>query len=74
MQDRFQRLKRAAQVITRLLNDPPHTVIRMAESSGCLDEYEFLINDLIQFLDDDFYFEDVAWNMENEDGDLYQAS
>lgn len=73
VQDRFERLKRAAQVITGLLNDPPQTTIRRAESSGCLDEYEFLMSELMIFLDDDDYFDDVAWNMENESGDLYQA-
>lgn len=63
VQDRLERLKRAANVISTLLDDPKQTFIRKAENTGCLDEFDFLLEELRLFLKDDFYFEDVAWNM-----------
>jgi hypothetical protein len=74
VEDRFNRLKRSAQIIASLLDNPNQTFIRKAENSGCLDEFDFLLEEVRLWLDDDFYFEDVAWNMVNKPDSLKQAS
>lgn len=61
--DRFKRLKWAAQIIAKSYDHPDEEVIRSAENAGCLDELEFILEELRQWLDDDSYYEDVAWNM-----------
>lgn len=70
VQDRYNRLKRSAQIIATLLNSPNQTFIRKAENCGCLDEFDFLLEEMRAWLDDDLYFEDVAWNMVNNPREL----
>jgi hypothetical protein len=63
--DRFERLKRAAQIIVSMLDNPSQQLISKAENAGCLDETDFLLEEMRVWLDDDMYFEDVAWEMAN---------
>ena len=65
VKDRYERLKRAAQVISELVCNPSQSVIRKAESAGCLDEFDFLIEEVRLWLEDDDYYDDVAWNLVN---------
>lgn len=74
VEDRYHRLKRSAQILASLLDNPNQTFIRKAENVGCLDEFEFLLEEMRAWLDDDFYFEDVAWNMVNNPSGLQPMS
>lgn len=74
VKDRYDRLKRAAQIILKTYDDPDPRLIRSAESSGCLDEFEYLLEDLRLWLDDHVYFDDVAWTMVNDPESLRKAS
>lgn len=74
VQDRYERLKRSAQIIASLLDNPNQTFIRKAENAGCLDEFDFLLEEVRAWLDDDFYFEDVAWNMVNKSSGVQLVS
>lgn len=60
--DRYNRLKRAAQIILKSYDNPDQKMIRSAESAGCLDEFEWILEDLREWLQDDDYFDDIAWN------------
>jgi hypothetical protein len=64
MKDRLQRLKRASELIDSLLSSPPSTFIRQAEGNGCLIEFELLCEEVRQFLDDEAYLEDFAYELE----------
>jgi hypothetical protein len=68
--DRYNRLKRAAQIISNIYDNPDQKLIRLAENAGCLDELEFLLEESRKWLDDDDYFGDVAWTMVNDPGSL----
>ena len=47
--------------------DPPSSAhLRKAEELGCLFEFEALCEETRQWLDDDAYYDDFAWNLENE--------
>jgi len=72
VKDRFVRLKRSAQIIASLLDNPNQTFIRKAENAGCLDEFDLLLEEVRLWLDDDMYFEDLAWNMVNKPESLRQ--
>lgn len=71
--DRYDRLKRAAQVIVKSFDNPDPKLTRSAENAGCLDEFEYLLEDLRAWLDDDLYYEDVAWNMVNNPDGIRKA-
>lgn len=62
---RFARLKRAGQLIASVLESPNASMIRKAEECGCLEEFEFLCEETRLWLDDDDYYDDVAWNLDN---------
>lgn len=66
IQDRFNRFKRASEIIGMMLESPNSSLIRRAEDAGCLFEFEYLCEEARAWLDDDAYFDDLAWNMENE--------
>jgi hypothetical protein len=66
VKDRYDRLKRAAQVISDSVGNPSQALIRKAEDAGCLDEFDFLVEELRAWLDDDDYYDDLAWNMVND--------
>jgi hypothetical protein len=70
VQDRYERLKRAASILASLLDDPSHSVIRRAESAGCLDEFDLLLEEVRLWLDDDDYYDDLAWNLVNKSTEL----
>lgn len=63
--DRFLRLKRAADLLESMIEQHSSSMLKRAEDSGCLDEFELLTDELRQWLDDDDYYDDLAWNMEN---------
>ena len=63
--DCFKRFRRASQIINSMLDNPPAQLMRLGESSGCLDELQYLLEDIRTFLDDDCYYEDLCWNIEN---------
>ena len=72
--DRLNRLKRAAQIIIKSYDNPDQKLTRSAEDAGCLDEYEFLIEDVRAWLSDEVYFDDLAWTMVNDPDSLKTAS
>jgi hypothetical protein len=61
--DCFNRFRRASQIINSLLDNPPEQLMRLGESSGCLDELQTLIEEIRIFLDDDDYLDDLSWNV-----------
>lgn len=66
LEDRVARLKRASEIISSLIDPPSSTLLRKAEELGCLFEFEALCEEARQWLDDDAYYEDFAWNLDNE--------
>lgn len=70
VKDRYERLKRAAHVISESVCNPHQSAIRKAENAGCLDEFDFLIEEVRAWLDDDDYYDDLAWNIVNGEIDL----
>jgi hypothetical protein len=64
MEDRYYRFKRASEIITSILHAPPASMLKKADDAGCLFEFEFLCEEVRQWLDDDTYYDDLAWNME----------
>ena len=63
VQDTFERCKRAADIIRGMLDDPSQSFIRKAESSGCLNEFEILLEDSRLMLNDEAFLDDLAWNL-----------
>lgn len=67
LEDRTSRLKRAGEIISSLVDPPSSALLRKAEDLGCLFELEALCEEVRQWLDDDMYYEDFAWNIENDE-------
>lgn len=65
LKDQFNRYRRAGQLIASYLERPGSDFLRKAEDAGVLDEVEFLLEETRVWLDDDDYYEDVAWNRIN---------
>lgn len=63
--DCIKRFRRASQIINSMLDNPPAQLMRLGESSGCLDELQYLLEDIRTFLDDDCYYDDLCWSIEN---------
>lgn len=62
--DLFDRYRRASQILIKNL-EPSASMLAIAENSGCLNEMEYLIEELREWLDDDEYYADLAWNQLN---------
>lgn len=60
-----KRFWRASQIINSMLDNPPAQLMRLGESAGCLDELQFLLEEVRSFLDDEEYYDDLCWNIEN---------
>jgi hypothetical protein len=66
VQDAFERCKRAADIIQTMLDDPGQSFIRRAESSGCLNEFETLLEDSRLMLKDEMFLDELAWQLVHE--------
>ena len=63
LEDTENRLKRASALLTSFLDDLPSAVLRRADDSGCLFEFETLCQELKCWLDDDDYYYDLAYEL-----------
>lgn len=63
--DQYNRYRRAGQLIASYLEAPSTEFLRKAEAAGVLDEAEFLLEETRVWLDDDDYYDDLAWNKVN---------
>lgn len=63
--DRLKRLQRASHLLQSALNQMSSGYLKKAEDAGCLREFELISDDLRQWLDDDEYFNDLAYEQEN---------
>lgn len=63
---RFERFKRAGKLVEGMVSTPSAEMLRTAEANGCLAEFEYLCEEFRHWLDDDAYYDDLAWNVEKE--------
>lgn len=64
MKERFHRFKRAGEIIAASLASPSSLLLKEAEHSGCLFEFEMLCEEVRQWLDDDMYYDELAYEFE----------
>lgn len=65
VKDQYNRYRRAGQLIAAYLETPSSELLRKAEAAGVLDEAEYLMEETRAWLDDDDYYDDLAWNRIN---------
>lgn len=65
VKDQYNRYRRAGQLIAAYLETPSGELLRKAEAAGVLDEAEYLMEEARIWLDDDDYYDDLAWNRVN---------
>ena len=73
IQARKDRLLRAASIIKRYLDCPKELkglgmsnemLLRMGMEAGCMFEIAVLTNDVLKWLDDEDYYDEIAWELE----------
>jgi hypothetical protein len=73
IQARKKKLLRAASIIKRYLDCPRELkglemsnemLLRMGMEAGCMLETAMLINDILKWLDDEDYYDELAWELE----------
>ena len=73
IQARKEKLLKAADLISKSLEQYRHT--RLAEvnakhtpreGEGCMPEFCLLIGHVIQWLDDEYYYDELAWELEGK--------
>lgn len=75
IQARKEKLLRAASIIKRYLDCPKELkglevsnemLLRMGMEAGCMLETAMLINDILKWLDDEDYYDELAWEIEGK--------
>lgn len=73
IQARKDKLLKAASIIKRYLDCPKQLkglemsnemLLRMGMEAGCMLETAVLINDILKWLDDEGYYDELAWELE----------
>lgn len=64
------RLKHAAKLIQYWLVRPTEEMIASAEAHGCRKEFLFLLEDTANLVDDDMYYEEMAWELSEDSSEL----
>lgn len=75
IQARKEKLLKAASIIKRYLDSPKQLkglemsnemLLRMGMEAGCMFETALLINDVLKWLDDEDYYDELAWELEGK--------
>ena len=69
IQARKQRLSQAAKILKRYvrgLEISKGALLRIAMEEDCVRELAVLTNDVLEWLDDDDYFDELAWELEGK--------
>lgn len=75
IQARKEKLLKAAGIIKRYLDCPNQIkglemsnemLLRMGMEAGCMFETALLINDVLKWLDDEDYYDELAWELEGK--------
>jgi hypothetical protein len=66
------RLQHAAKLIQYWLARPSDEMIASAEAHGCRKEFLFLLADTINLIDDDAYYQELAWELGADSSELEQ--
>ena len=75
IQERKEKLLRAAGIIKRYLDCPKQLkglemsnemLLQMGMEAGCMLETAMLINDILKWLDDEDYYDELAWEIEGK--------
>lgn len=75
IQTRKEKLLKAAGIIKKYLDSPKQLkglemsnemLLRMGIEAGCMFETALLINDVLKWLDDEDYYDELAWELEGK--------
>jgi hypothetical protein len=62
--DKKRRLIKASEILRQYLAKPQEVLYRIAMQEDCLDEMSTLIPLVIEMLDDEMYYDELAWELQ----------
>jgi hypothetical protein len=66
IEEKYNKLIKASKIVRKLLQDPPTGLLRLAESDDCLEEMKILLAEYDAMIDDDMYYDELAWSLITE--------